>query len=109
MRAPMPYSLRCAALLAGLCCVHSFSVPALQPCARKTPAPVMIDSDVVVGAGLLFGGAAFGAGFIAFVEKQGERTNERGGMSDETRSSIHAHHLLRHLRVPHLLHHFLRL
>lgn len=83
----------------ALLCVgaEAFSVPCQPLCARETfsavtnirQAPVMLDGptvDTVVGAGLLFCGAALGAGVIVFVEKQGERTNERGGMSDETRS-----------------------
>ena len=50
--------------------------------------PKMIDSDIILGAGLLFGGTAMGAGVIAFVENQGQRTNDRGGMSDETAGSF---------------------
>ena len=80
-------------LLALFCVgIDAFSVPGQPPSARaaclRAPAPVMLDGDIVVGVGLLFGGAALGAGVIAFVEKQGERTNERGGVSDETRSHM---------------------
>ena len=80
-------------LLALFCVgIDAFSVPGQSPSARaaclRAPAPVMLDGDIVVGVGLLFGGAALGAGVIAFVEKQGERTNERGGVSDETRSHM---------------------
>ena len=52
--------------------------------------PKMIDSDIILGAGLLFGGTAMGAGVIAFVENQGQRTNDRGGMSDETKTRMAA-------------------
>jgi uncharacterized protein HemX len=48
----------------------------------------MIEGSDAVAAGVLFGSAALGAGVIAFVENQGERTNDRGGMSDETRSRM---------------------
>ena len=51
---------------------------------------MMIEGSTVMGVGMLFGGMALGAGAISFVERQGERTNERGVVSDETRSRMAA-------------------
>jgi hypothetical protein len=72
--------------------IDALSVPGQPPRARtacrRATAPVMLDGDTAVGVGLLFGGTALGAGLIAFIEKQNERTNERGGVSDETRSRM---------------------
>jgi hypothetical protein len=72
--------------------IDALSVPGQPPSARtacrRATAPVMLDGDTAVGVGLLFGGTALGAGLIAFIEKQNERTNERGGVSDETRSRM---------------------
>merc|ERR1712176_585646 len=58
---------------------------------RVSRGPVMIvdiDSSMVLGAGMFLGSAGLGAGLIAFVENQGERTNERGVVSDETKSRM---------------------
>jgi len=60
---------------------------------RLSRGPVMavdIDSSMVAGAGVFLGSAALGAGLIAFVENQGERTNERGVVSDEKKSRMGA-------------------
>ena len=55
--------------------------------ARCAP-PVMIDTNMILGGVLLVGGTAAGAAGLYFVEQQGERTNERGGMSEETRARM---------------------
>ena len=60
---------------------------------RRSAGPTMalsdlLDPNVALGAGLLLGGTALGAGVIAFVEGQGEKTVERGALSDETKSRM---------------------
>ena len=76
-----------AALFVG---TDAFTLPS-RPCARvyhKGVAPVMVETSVIIGAVGLVGGTALGAGLISFIEGQGKRTNERGGMSDETKSRM---------------------
>lgn len=43
----------------------------------------MVDQQIILGAGVAFAGIAFGAGLVAFTEAQGERTAERGALSDD--------------------------
>lgn len=82
-----------SAMLLALCVsTDAFTVPAQPPCAQaicqRAAAPLMIDTSILIGAGAMVGGLGLGAGFIAFVEGQGQRSNERGGMSDETKSRM---------------------
>ena len=48
----------------------------------------MIDSSDIAGVAIFLGAFAAGGGIIAFVENQGERTMERGGMSEETKTRM---------------------
>lgn len=43
----------------------------------------MVDDQVIMGAGVAIAGLVFGAGLVYFTEKQGERTAQRGGISDD--------------------------
>ena len=89
-----PLTMVRLALVAALLVVgvNGFTMPSHMylPCAHTTcqrvATPEMIDSDVVIGTVGLIGGTALGAGFIAFVEKQGEKSAE--SMSEETRSRM---------------------
>ena len=62
----------------------------LALCRKPRTSKVVMDDlmNQVIGGVLLFGGAAAGAAGIYFIEQQGERTNERGGLSEETRSKM---------------------
>lgn len=60
---------------------------------RRGLPPVMIEANVVAGIGLLVVGTAGGVGLIATIEKQGFKSNERGGMSDETRTRLAAKYM----------------
>ena len=58
---------------------------------RRSPGPKMIEFEAVptaIAVGTLVGSLVLGAGLIAFVEAQGEKTVERGGLSDETKSRM---------------------
>lgn len=43
----------------------------------------MVDEQIIMGAGVAIAGLVFGAGLVAFTEKQGQRTAERGGITDD--------------------------
>jgi len=48
----------------------------------------MVDQNVIMGTAIGVGGFAFGIGLIAFTEAQGERTKERGGLSESMSTRI---------------------
>lgn len=49
----------------------------------------MVDQNIIMGAGVAFGGLAVGIGLVAFTENQGERAKERGsGLSERMSTSI---------------------
>ena len=43
----------------------------------------MVDSQVLMGGGIAIAGLAAGIGLVAFAENMGERSRERGAVSDD--------------------------
>lgn len=64
--------------------VAAAPVVASRP-ARSSGAMRMVDQDVLMAGGVALAGVICGAGLVAFTEAQGERTAQRGSISDTVR------------------------
>lgn len=69
--------------------VAAAPVVASRP-ARSSGAMRMVDQDVLMAGGVALAGVICGAGLVAFTEAQGERTAQRGSISDTTKQKMSA-------------------
>mmetsp|Transcript_24646 Transcript_24646/g.70357 ORF Transcript_24646/g.70357 Transcript_24646/m.70357 type:complete len:148 (-) Transcript_24646:135-578(-) len=93
-------------LLISLEIASAFSGPFIAPTTSNTfgvpkskSSLQMVDSNVIMGAGIAVAGVAAGIGLVAFTEVQGERAKERGGGLSENMSTQLAGMLLEDVEV----------